>query len=155
MSRRRWASSRRRKAAARGVGNIRCVEAGFLSYEHEGHPPDFVYSRNALHHLPDFWKAVALDRVAALMEPGAVLLPRDLVFSFDPPEARHAIDEWLSRAPRDPERGCTRPELERHLEEEYSTYSWLLEAILERCGFSVEDRRYEHDVFARYTCVKR
>jgi hypothetical protein len=27
------------------------VQAGFLSCEHHGDPADFVYSRNALHHL--------------------------------------------------------------------------------------------------------
>lgn len=31
--------------AALGVSNVECVQAGFLSYEHEGAPADFVYSR--------------------------------------------------------------------------------------------------------------
>jgi hypothetical protein len=47
-----------------GLNNVRCVEAGFLTYEHEGAPPHGVYSRNAVHHLPDFWEAVALERIA-------------------------------------------------------------------------------------------
>jgi len=38
-----------------GLRNVDCVRAGFLTYEHRGEPADFVYSRNALHHLPDFW----------------------------------------------------------------------------------------------------
>lgn len=33
------------KVAALGVSNVECVQAGFLSYEHEGAPADFVYSR--------------------------------------------------------------------------------------------------------------
>src|SRR5581483_8427910 len=50
-----------RAAADRlGLANLELVQAGFLSYEHRGAPADFVYSRNALHHLPDFWKAIAL-----------------------------------------------------------------------------------------------
>jgi hypothetical protein len=40
-------------------GHIEVVEAGFLSCEHRGRRADFVDSRYALHHLPDFWKAVA------------------------------------------------------------------------------------------------
>jgi len=44
------------KVAEHGATNVECVQAGFLSYEHSGAPPEFVYSRNALHHLPDFWK---------------------------------------------------------------------------------------------------
>ena len=45
-----------------GVGNITVVEAGFLSYDHRGDPADVVYTRNALHQLPDFWKGIALQR---------------------------------------------------------------------------------------------
>jgi ubiquinone/menaquinone biosynthesis C-methylase UbiE len=50
----------REKAKASGQRNIDCVRAGFLTYEHTGEPVAFTYSRYALHHLPDFWKAQAL-----------------------------------------------------------------------------------------------
>jgi len=40
------------------LDNVEPVQAGFLTYQHVGEA-DFVYSRFALHHLPDFWKAVA------------------------------------------------------------------------------------------------
>lgn len=49
-------------ASMRAKG-IEAVEGGFLTYEHEGEPVDLVHTRNALHHLPDFWKAVALARI--------------------------------------------------------------------------------------------
>jgi ubiquinone/menaquinone biosynthesis C-methylase UbiE len=58
------------RAAAAGVANLRPVQAGFLSYQHHGPPADAVYSRNALHQLPDFWKAVALERTGQLVRPG-------------------------------------------------------------------------------------
>ena len=48
---------------------IEAVQGGFLSYEHTGGPVDLVHSRNALHHLPDFWKAVALHRAAEMLKP--------------------------------------------------------------------------------------
>lgn len=41
-----------------GIKNIESVQGGFLTYEHQGEPADFVYSRNVLHHLPDFFKAL-------------------------------------------------------------------------------------------------
>jgi hypothetical protein len=63
------------------LSNIEVEQAGFLTYEHEGTPADFVYTRNALHHLPDFWKALALTRIAAMLKPSGVLRLRDLVFS--------------------------------------------------------------------------
>ncbi len=52
----------RTKLAAAAIRNVECVEAGFLTYCHQGDRADVIYSRLALHHLPDFWKAVALTR---------------------------------------------------------------------------------------------
>src|SRR5215212_3354073 len=63
----------RAKAAEQAITNIEYVQQGFLSYEHQGDPADFVYSRHALHHLPDFWKALALERCAAVLRSGGVL----------------------------------------------------------------------------------
>ncbi|MDQ6602652.1 MAG: class I SAM-dependent methyltransferase, partial [Chloroflexota bacterium] len=57
----------REQAERLGLDNVEAVHGGFLSYEHEGDAADFVYSRNALHHLPDFWKGLALARIAALL----------------------------------------------------------------------------------------
>jgi hypothetical protein len=114
-----------------------------------------VYSRNALHHLPDFWKALALDGVAAMLRPRGVLRLRDLVFAFDAHEAETVIDGWLSSAPRRPDQGWTRPELETHLRDEHSTYTWLLEPMLERAGFEIREKRYDRaGIFAAYTCTK-
>ena len=65
------------RAASAGLTNLLCVQAGFLSYEHLGPPADGVYTRNALHHLPDFWKGLAFERIARMMRPGAVLRVHD------------------------------------------------------------------------------
>jgi ubiquinone/menaquinone biosynthesis C-methylase UbiE len=146
----------REKAAQLGLTNVECVQSGFLSYDHHGEPADFVYSRNALHHLPDFWKALALTRVAAVLKPGGVLRLRDLVYSFEPAEAEDVIEDWLAHAADHPSRGWTRAELETHLREEYSTFSWLLEPMLERAGFAIADVEHTASrVFSAYTCVKR
>ena len=55
----------------------------------------------------------------------------------------------------DPVRGWTRSELETHLREEYSTYTWLLEPLLERAGFLIQDADTTARAYAAYTCVKR
>jgi SAM-dependent methyltransferase len=143
------------RARDRGLDALEVVRAGFLTYEHRGEPADFVYSRNALHHLPDFWKAVALRRAAAILRPGGVLQLRDLVYGFEPEEAEAAVEAWLDRAAARPEDGWTRPELETHLREEHSTYDWLLRPMLERAGFEI--RRAEvagTRTYAAYTCVR-
>jgi ubiquinone/menaquinone biosynthesis C-methylase UbiE len=145
----------REKAKRLGLGNVECVQAGFLTYQHSGEPADFVYSRNALHHLPDFWKGLALDRIAAVLGPGGVLRFRDLVFSFEPREAESVIGAWLARAAERPELGWTRAELEKDVREEYTTYSWLLEPLLERAGFTIREASHDASrVFSAYTCVK-
>ena len=146
----------RQKAEQAGIENIECVRSGFLSYEHHGYPADFIYSRHALHHLPDFWKAIALNRIAAMLKPGGVFFLRDLIFSFEPCEAEKVIEAWLARAPEQTEIGWTRAELETHLRDEYSTFSWLLEPMIERAGFAI--RRADHAasrIYSAYTCTKR
>jgi SAM-dependent methyltransferase len=141
---------------ARGRRGLECVDAGFLTYEHSGDAPDFVYSRNALHHLPDFWKAVALFRIARILAPGGVLVLRDLVYSFEPAETDDVLEAWYATAATDAADGWTRAELETHVATEYSTFSWLLEPMLERAGFRIDDAWYsEPRVYARYVCSKR
>jgi len=143
------------KVAALGVSNVECVQAGFLSYEHQGAPADFVYSRNALHHLPDFWKAVALQGIALMLRPGGILRLRDIVFAFDPPEAERFIRDWLNSGRGRPDEGWTRAEFEEHLRDEHSTFNWLLEPMLERAGFDVKEADYgSRRIYAHYVCVK-
>lgn len=86
----------RERVARAGVPNVECVQAGFLTYEHSGPPADAVFTRNTLHQLPDFWKALALDRIARLLRPGGVLRLHDLIFDFQPAEAEAAT--WTRRS---------------------------------------------------------
>ena len=145
----------RRKAEQEGMKNLEIVGQGFLTYEQRGEKADFVFSRNALHHLPDFWKALALERIARLLKPGGVLRLRDLVFSFEPHDSGPVIEAWLQTAPARPEDGWTRAELETHLRQEFSTFSWLLEPMLKRAGFEIREAAYsESKVFAAYVCVR-
>jgi SAM-dependent methyltransferase len=146
----------RMKAECAEIENVECVEGGFLTYEYLGEPADFVYSRHALHHLPDFWKALALERIGAVLRPGGVFLLRDLVYSFDPSGAEQAIEAWLAAAAARPEHGWTREELETHIRDEHSTFSWLLEPMLERAGFEVQAANHDTShIYSTYSCVKR
>ena len=130
--------------------------AGFLSYEHTGGPADFVYSRNALHHLPDFWKAIALERVAGLLRPDGIFRLRDIVFACGPGEAEAVIAAWLDTASPSSKLGWTREELEAHVRGEHSTFNWLLEPMLERADFEIEQADYGPlRIYAEYLCVRR
>jgi len=145
----------RAKAERMHLLNFELVQGGFLTYKHQGEPADFVYSRNALHHLPDFWKAIALHRVAAILRPDGVLYLRDLVFAFEPAEAGSVIEAWLAGAAVQPEEGWTRSELEQHVREEHSTYDWLLEPMLLHAGFAIREASHSASrTYAAYTCIK-
>lgn len=146
----------RAKLAQRGLTNVAVVHAGFLTYAHAGDLADIVYSRNALHHLPDFWKGIALQRIAATLKPGGVLRLHDLVYAFEPSEAPGVFKAWFANARHDPAEGWTRDELETHVRTEYSTYSWLMEPLLEHAGFAIREASYRPaGTYAAYTCVKR
>ena len=143
----------RRKTEQAAITNVECVQAGFLSYEHAGPPPDAIYTRNALHHLPDFWKAVALRRMAQLLRPGGVLYLRDLVFAFDLRDAHEFVGAWLETGRENPEDGWTREELEVHLRDEHSTFNWLLEPMIEQAGFRIDWAWHGGlRVYAHYIC---
>jgi len=142
----------RAAAAAEGLAGIELVRAGFLGYEHTGAPADVVFSRNALHHLPDFWKGQALARVAQVLRPGGVLRLHDLVYDVDPAQAPGVLDRWLVGAGTDPDRGYTAEDLALHVRTEFSTYRWLLDAMLAATGFEVLDVRVHQQFYAAYTC---
>ncbi len=138
--------------ARRRSDEVEWIEAGFLTYEHEGEPPQLVHSRNALHHLPDFWKGVALARVHDLLAPGGAFVLHDLVYDFEPVEAAARIEDWLTGAASNSAEGWTRGELETHVRSEHSTFSWLLEALLAHSGFELVERDVGGGIYATYVC---
>ncbi len=144
----------RERAATSGLANLDCVRAGFLSYDHSGPPADGVYTRNALHQLPDFWKAVALDRIAGMMRPGGVLRVRDLIYDFRPAEAAKVFQRWFEYAASDPADGYTAQDYAEHIRTEFSTFRWLLEPMLAEAGFEIESAEFEGRLYGAYTCIR-
>jgi ubiquinone/menaquinone biosynthesis C-methylase UbiE len=143
----------RRRVQESGADNVTVVEAGLLSYSHVGSPPAAVYCRNVLHHLPDFWKGVALQRIAGVLPPKGVLLVRDIVYDFEPASAPARIGEWLAGATDDPAVGYTAEDLVEHLQSEHSTYRGVLDSLLESAGFRIIDVQFRKSVYASYTCA--
>ncbi len=148
-------ASMRERAGERGLSNLECVRAGFLSYDHAGEPADAVHTRHALHQLPDFWKTQALIRIAAVLRPGGVLRVRDLIYDFRPDQAGEIFASWLANAADDPAAGYTSEDYIEHIQTEHSTYRWLFEPMLEACGFEIVDVAYAGSAYGAYTCVKR
>jgi SAM-dependent methyltransferase len=142
------------RAAAEGLTNLDCVRAGFLGYDHSGPPADGVYTRNALHQLPDFWKAVALERIARTMRPGGVLRLHDLIYDFAPAQAAEVFQGWFDHAAADPADGYTAADYAEHIRTEFSTFRWLLEPMLAATGFEIVAAEFSGRLYGAYTCVR-
>jgi ubiquinone/menaquinone biosynthesis C-methylase UbiE len=144
----------RDRVARAGAANVECVRAGFLTYEHTGPLADAVFTRNALHQLPDFWKVLALDRIARVLRPGGVLRLHDLIFDCQPAEAEAVVHAWLDDAADDPSLGYSRDDFAEHLRTEFSTFRWLFEPMLAAAGFTIVTASFDDQVYGTYTCLR-
>ena len=139
------------KVQTAGAANVELVQAGFLTYEHPGERADLVYSRYALHHLPDAWKAIALARMRRMLRTGGVLRLWDVVYDFGPAEAEDRLEAWCATGGDGIVGEWSRAELEEHVRDEHSTFTWLLEPMIQRAGFTVDEAVHSADgIFARY-----
>jgi ubiquinone/menaquinone biosynthesis C-methylase UbiE len=141
------------KAHNANVDNIDFHHAGFLTYEHKAEPVDFVVTKAALHHLPDFWKMVAFLQMAAILKDGGVLYLRDVIFSFPPTEYQTYIDAWIERAAKPLGEGFTTSDFEMHVRE-HSSFAWIIEGMLSKVGFKIETVDYLSPTIAQYVCRK-
>ncbi len=132
--------------------NLKFVVGGFLSYEHEGGPVDLVATKAAFHHLPDFWKQIALLRINRMLKMGGLLYIHDVVFQFDPQEYISKINEWISRFGKIAGENFM-SEVETHIRDEYSTFGWIMKGMIERAGFAVGKCR-SNDFITEYACRK-
>lgn len=142
------------RARAEGLSGIAFRRAGFLTYEHDGPPADLVTSKFALHHLPDFWKAVALSRIRAWLKPGGQLFLRDVIFSFAATDYAAGAEGWIGRMAREDGGGFNRADFATHVREEHSTFAWIIEGLLERTGFRIVLASRDDPAYADYLCVK-
>jgi len=144
------------KVATSGHDNIERILGGFLTYEHTSEPVHFIYSRYALHHLPDFWKSIALARMHDLLSRRGVFRLWDVVYNFTVSEAPERIERWCASAGTGATSGWSRAEFEEHVRDEHSTYTWLLEPMIEQAGFAIADRIYADDgMSAKYVLRHR
>lgn len=141
----------RQKAAQAGATNIEFHQAGCLTYEHQAGPVDAIVVKFVLHQLPDFWKMVALQRMAQMLKEGGQLYAYDLVFSFPIEEYAAHLNRWIAWWH---EQGGPAMVIhaERHLREKHNTFGWIMEGLLTRAGFAIT-ADYD-DLTAEYLCTK-
>lgn len=144
----------RKKAALRGVSNVEFLRGGFLTYEHHASPLDAVVTQVALHHLPDFWKQIALIRMAGMLRAGGKLCLRDVVYSFDVRERESFFEGYISKASEAAGLEFAK-RIEAHIKNEYSTLNWIMKGMIERAGFRVEGEKHRDGFVGLYLCTKR
>ncbi|MDD1749519.1 MAG: methyltransferase domain-containing protein [Methanothrix sp.] len=144
----------RKKAASRDIGNVDFLQGGFLTYEHQSDPVDAVVTQIALHHLPDFWKQIALLRIADVLKDGGRFCLRDVVYSFEISGYRDYFAKFISQASIRGGDEFARL-MSDHVKNEYSTLDWIMQGMIERAGLDVIRAEHRHGFFGLYLCAKR
>ncbi|MGH3998845.1 MAG: class I SAM-dependent methyltransferase [Pseudonocardiaceae bacterium] len=145
--------TRRRAAAA--ATRVSLHHAGFLTYRHPGTPADVVTIKSALHQLPDFWKQTALVNIAGYIKPGGLLYIWDVIFTFPPAEYAQHLQKMVDEFGHVDGQGFSREDFESHIREEFSTYAWILEGLLDRAGFDLVASDFPRPTHGEFCCRRR
>lgn len=141
----------RQRATAEDVHNIQFHHAGFLTLALPERSLDVVTTTFAFHHLPDFWKGIALDNMARFLKPGGKLYMRDVILqSGQVLENIQTFIEHQARLGGD----FLREDAEGHFRDEYSTYDWVMDGLFTRSGFTIRHRSYEGGVIGTYVLTR-
>jgi putative AdoMet-dependent methyltransferase len=143
----------KKKIHEKNISNITAQAAGFLKYKHAGDPLDAIVCNVALHHLPDFWKQIALLNFYKMLKDGGKLFLCDVVFGFTPQNYQEEIDGWLSKMKEVAGEKIT-DETIVHVRDEFSTWDWVLKGMLEKAGFNVIANNELMKNMQIYICVK-
>ena len=115
----------RERAEKLGLSNIEYCRAGFLTYKHQTDPVNFVVTKFALHHLPDFWKSVALVKIYNTLIKGGRFFLKDVVFSFEPQNHQIPVNNWIINLSASGG-SFSKETFEAHIRSEYSTYGFII-----------------------------
>jgi hypothetical protein len=86
-----------------------------------------------------------------MVGPGAIVRLWDVVYDFPASEAEDRLEAWCATGGDEVEGEWSRAELEEHVRDEHSTFSWILEPMIEHCGFEIIEAEHSGDgIFAKY-----
>ena len=86
-----------------------------------------------------------------MLKVGGRFLLIDVVFSEK--NYMEDISEWITRIENTGDRELTE-DIEMHGREECSTFTWLMEGLFTRAGFSIDSKECQGGVLAKYICTK-
>jgi putative AdoMet-dependent methyltransferase len=140
------------KAESQNKVNIQFYNAGFLTFENYDKPFDVIVTQLALHHLPDYWKMMALRRIYGMLKEGGIFYLRDVVF----PSLIQDYDSYFNNIITDLKKSAgdeIAEETEIHIREEFSTLDWIMEGLLKNAGFCIEAVKGDGFIVS-YLCKK-
>src|SRR5436190_8293708 len=114
---------------------IRTQSAGLLSFAYEPNSYDLIVSEFTLHHLPDFWKVVAMSRIFRALKPGASFYLRDIVYASMPDAVERDVEQWADYQIKNHD--FSRDGVVTHMRDEYSTFGWVMERMLIDVGLTL------------------
>lgn len=127
------------KAEERQVVNVTFEIGGFLSGSQPESPVDAIVSQLAFHHLPDFWKWRALERIAGKLRSKGRFFLRDVVFPSEVDDYdtffEEVVDDVRSSAGDEAAQATI-----QHIRSEFSTLDWILEGMIERSGLGIVNK---------------
>src|ERR1700744_1564409 len=131
---------------------VRTQSAGLLSFAYQPNSYDLIVSEFTLHHLPDFWKAVAMSRIYDALKPGAAFFLRDIVFVNMPDGASRSVEAWADFNMRNHD--FARDSVVTHMRDEHSTFGWVIERMLTDVGFTLVSADYHAPLHGTYVLRK-
>jgi len=131
---------------------VRTQSAGLLSFAYQPNSYDLIVSEFTLHHLPDFWKAVAMARIFAALKPGANFYLRDIVFVSMPDGCERSVEQWADFNIKNHD--FARDSVVTHMRDEYSTFGWVMERMLTEVGFNLISADYHAPLHGTYLLQK-
>lgn len=142
-----------KKINALSIKNIELLHGGFLYESYLPESFDSVISSLTLHHLPDFWKLVALKNVYKILKPGGIFLLTDCILSFDMNSYDENISLFLNTV-RQSAGEKIAEEITINIRDEYPTYDWVIKNMLIKAGFNILKDLKHTELISTVICEK-
>ncbi len=139
------------KAITQKIENISFYNSGFLNFQPK-EEVDIVFSKWAFHHLPDYWKQIALLNINKMLKKDGIFFLSDVVFAFSPSienDTNMMLNNLLNEFSKE-----FVEETKVHIKDEYRTYDWIIEGLIERAGFKIEKSNTKDTLESEYFCRK-
>src|SRR5665647_540402 len=132
----------RMKAESQNKTNVQFYNAGFLTYKNRGELFDIIITQLSLHHLPDYWKMIALKRVYAMLKENGKFYLRDIIFPSEVQDYDNYFANIITGLKKSAGNEIAE-EMEIHIKDEFSTLDWIMEGLLKTVGFHIGSIQYD------------